>query len=80
VGSLRGRLTKLEREAGEFYETLRLPDGTEVRYETSELLEALCAAIDGQEHRLLPYFRQIDTREGMPGLIRAIEGSRERVS
>jgi hypothetical protein len=38
------------------------------------MLEALLAAIDGQEHRLLPYLRQMPTREGMPGLIRALEG------
>jgi hypothetical protein len=80
VGSLRGRLAKLEQEAGEFYETLRLPDGTEVRYETSELLDALCAAIDGSEHRLLLYFRQMDTTQGMPGIIRAIEGSSQHAS
>jgi hypothetical protein len=72
----------LEREAAEFYETLKLPDGTEVRYTGEEMLEALCACIERREHRLLPYLRQAkpDTREGMPELIRAIEGSRERAS
>jgi hypothetical protein len=71
---------KLERDAGDLGGTLQLPDGTEVRYESEEMLEALLAAIEGREHRLLPYLRQIPTSEVMPGMIRAIEGSRERVS
>jgi len=77
---LRGWVRKLERDAGDLGGTLQLPDGTEVRYESEEMLEALLAAIEGREHRLLPYLRQIPTSEGMPGMIRAIEGSRERVS
>ena len=77
---MRGWIKRLERETEEFYDTLQLPDGTEVRYTGEEMLEALCACIESREHRLLPYLRQIDTREGMPGLIRAIEGSRERAS
>jgi hypothetical protein len=72
--SIRGWLKRLEREAGPLCGTLRLPDGREVSYEREEMLEALLAAIDGQEHRLLPYLRQMPTREGMPGLIRALEG------
>jgi hypothetical protein len=77
---LRGWVRELERDAGDLGGTLQLPDGTEVRYESEEMLEALLAAIEGREHRLLPYLRQIPTSEGMPGMIRAIEGSRERVS
>jgi hypothetical protein len=72
---LRDKLRRLEDAASEFYGTLSLPDGTEIRYQGEEMLDALLATIDGQEHRLLPYLRQIDTNEGMPGLIRAIEGS-----
>jgi hypothetical protein len=77
---VRGWIKRLEREAGDLHGTLRLPEGTEIRYEGGEMLDAFLAAIDGQEHRLLPYLRQIDTTQGMPGLIRAIEGSRVRAS
>lgn len=71
---LRRRVKRLENEAGNLVGVLRLPDGTEVRYGQGELFDALLAAIDGREHRLLPYLRQIPTDEGMPGLIRAMEG------
>jgi hypothetical protein len=72
---VRSWIKRLEREAGPLRGTLRLPDGREVRYERGEMLDALLAAIDGREHRLLPYLRQIDTSDGMPSMIRAIEGS-----
>jgi hypothetical protein len=75
---LRGRMSRLERQADGLYWTLRLPDGAEVRYTSEEMLCAVSAAIRQVEHRLLPYIRQIDTKEGMPGLIRALEGSRAR--
>jgi hypothetical protein len=75
VGSLERRIKTLEREAGPLRGTLRLPDGREVSYERAEMLEALLAAIDGQDHRLLPYLRQIPTAVEMPGLVRALEGS-----
>ena len=77
---LRDMLRRLEREAGDLGGTLRLPDGTEVRYEPLETFDALLATIDGREHKLLPYLQQIPTREGMPGIVRALEGSGERVS
>jgi hypothetical protein len=72
---LRGRLRRLERHAP-IGGTLQLPDGTEVRYGPEEMLGALCAAMDGREHRLLPYLRSIPSEgeERMPALIRAIEG------
>jgi len=75
-------MRRLERNAGPLYGTLRLPDGTEIRYEGGEMLDALLAAIDGQEHRLLPYLRQAGpgTNEGMPGIIRAIEGGGQHAS
>jgi hypothetical protein len=76
---LRDRLKRLERNAPT-RGTLRLPDGTEVRYGPEEMLDALCAAIEGREHRLIPYLRQIPTREGMPGLIRAIEGNADNAA
>jgi hypothetical protein len=74
---LRGKIKRLEREAGLLRGTLRLPDGREVSYEREELFDALLAAIDGQEHRLLPYLRQMPSREGMPGVIKALEGSED---
>lgn len=73
---IRGRLERLETEAAGLYETLRLPDGSAVLYTGEEMLGALSAAIRREEHRLLPRIRKVDTREGMPGLIRALEGSR----
>ena len=85
---LRRWMRRLERNAGPLYGTLRLPDGTEIRYEGGEMLDALLAAIDGQEHRLLPYLRSFakaepegsGASEGMPGIIRAIEGSGQHAS
>jgi hypothetical protein len=39
------------------------------------MVDAVIAAIHQQEHCLLPYIRQIDTNQGMPGLVRALEAS-----
>jgi hypothetical protein len=72
---LRDRLEKLEQETDGFYQTLTLPDGTNVRYTGEEMLNAVIAAIHQEEHRLLPYIRQIDANQGMPGLVRALEAS-----
>jgi hypothetical protein len=69
-------MDRLEKRANGLFRTLRLPDGTEVRYTDEEALAALSAAIRKEENRLLPHIRQMDTKEGMPRLIRAIEGSR----
>jgi hypothetical protein len=74
VGGIGRRLGKLERETEEFYEALTLEDGTTVKYEAGEKLEALYALLDRREHWLLPYFRALDTSQGMPGLVRAYEG------
>ena len=73
---LRDRLRRVERVAPTGAARSGLPDGTEIRYGYEEMLGALCTAIDEREHRLLPYLRQMpsEVREGMPGLIRAIEG------
>ncbi len=81
---IRSRLRRLEGEVEESYETLQLPDGTEVRYragsphEPGEAYEALIACMRGEEHWLLPYIQQMDTTTGFPGLIRTLEGSRAR--
>ena len=71
-------MSRLERQANGLFRTLRLPDGAEVRYTSEEMLGAVCAAIRQEEHRLLPYVRQLDTTQGMPGLIRALEESHAR--
>lgn len=76
---LRDKLKRLEQEAeGNLYETLTLPDGTEIRHAPGEMFEVLSAVLDDREHRLLPYLRQIDTKKGMGGLVRALEASKER--
>ena len=81
---MRSWIKRLERDVGEETGVLTLPDGTEVRYrlgspeDGGDMYEAFAAYMDGCEHWLLPYVRQMDTTEGFPGLIRAIEGSRER--
>jgi polynucleotide 5'-kinase involved in rRNA processing len=71
----RGWVKRLERDAEGLHHTLTLPDGREVRYTPEEMLDAVIAAIDEEEHHLLPYIRQMDTREGIAGLVGAIEGS-----
>ena len=71
---LRGWVKCLERSAEGLHHTLTLPDGGEVRYTGAEMLDAVIAAVDEEEHHLLPYLRQMDTREGMAGLIGALEG------
>lgn len=75
---LRRRLEKLEQETGGLYDTLYLPDGSQVRYTTEDLLEALSATIDRTEHWLLPILRQAPTDRGLTGLISALESSQQR--
>jgi hypothetical protein len=81
---MKHRLKRLEAIEGKVIGVLTLPGGESVRYrrgslhEGGDMFEAFLACMDGREHWLLPYLRQIDTNEGMPGLIRALEGSRER--
>jgi hypothetical protein len=43
-------------------------------------LEAMVAATHQGDHWLLPHMRRVYTAEGMPGLIRALEGNCERVN
>ena len=50
---LRDRLKRIERDAPEGG-TLQLQDGSEIRYGPEEMLDALCAAIEGEQHHLLP--------------------------
>ena len=82
---LRDKLKRLEQLEGDAIGALTLPDGTSVRYrrgslhEGGDMYEAFLACMDGREHWLLPYIRQMDTTEGFPGLVRALESSRARV-
>jgi len=70
---LKDRLRKLEGDAT-LGGTLHLPDGTTLSYDPYEMLDALLAAVERGDHRLLPYLRQMDTNEGMAGLVKAMEG------
>jgi hypothetical protein len=73
---LRGRVRRAEAGAAVFYKTLRLPDGTKVRYTGEEMLDAVIAAMNGEEHRLLPYLHKMDPGRGLPSLVRAVEGDK----
>jgi hypothetical protein len=73
---IKNRLTRLEAKAEDYYSTLSLPDGTDICYAGEDMLDATIAPIRQREHWLLPYVRRMDTREGMAGLIRALESSR----
>jgi hypothetical protein len=75
---LNSKLKRLEKETDGFLRTLTLPDGQQIRYTHEEMMAAVIAAMHQQEHRLLPYVWQMDTKEGMPGLIRALEESHAR--
>ena len=76
---LKDRLSKAEQRAERFCDTLTLADGTQIPIAEGELLEALVAVFEGSEHRLLPHLRDLgDTKEGLPGLIWAIEAEEAR--
>ena len=81
---LRDKLKRLEALEGESIGVLTLPGGESVRYrlgsahERGDMYEAFEACMKGEEHWLLPHVRQLGTREGMPGLIKALEESRAR--
>jgi hypothetical protein len=77
--SLRTKLDILEQRAKRHYDVLRLPDGTEILYTGEDALEALCASIDQEDHWFLTHLRQAHTHVGVPGLIWALEGSKECV-
>jgi hypothetical protein len=75
---LKSRLEHLEKLSEVLYRTLTLPDGQQIRCTHEEMMAAVIAAMHDQEHPLLPYIRRMDTKEGMPGLIRALEESHAR--
>ena len=76
---LRRRVRSLERAAGHLLEAFRLPDGKVVRYSPPEMLDALAASLCRWEHPMLSSVREVDTSEGVVGLIRELEASRARV-
>ena len=76
---LKDRLFKAEERAERFCDSLTLADETQIPIAEGELLEALLAALEGSEHRLLPHLRDLgDTKEGLSGLIWAIEAGEAR--
>ena len=78
MAGVRGRLDRLQHESEGLFKSIVLEDGTKIRYEPEELLDAVSAAIRDEEHRLLPLVRREGARQGLPGLINALEASRER--
>jgi hypothetical protein len=78
VGNLRRRIRRAERMAVDRADTLVLPDGTEVRCAEGDRLDALLAAIAGEEHWLHPYLRAMDPdEEELANLVQAIEGGED---
>lgn len=71
---LRERLRKLEKASGGEFDTLTLPDGSEITYPTEDVYPAIVALLDGEEHYLLPYLRQAEPKTGLPGIVWALEG------
>ena len=79
MAGVRGRLDRLEQESESLFQTLALEDGTRIRYVPEEMLDAISAAIHGDEHWLLSFVRREGAREGLASLINALETSYARV-
>jgi hypothetical protein len=78
VGNLKSRIRKIERMADNCADTLVLPTGEVVRVGEGERLDALLAAIDGEEHWLLPHLMAMDpAEEELANLVQAIEGGED---
>ena len=77
MGRLRTRLERLEGRVEATHDVLKLPDGSHVLYTQPGVLRALGAAIRGGEEPLLARFLKAETTKGMPGLCRALVGSRD---
>jgi hypothetical protein len=69
-------MIRLERQADGLYQTLRLPDGTEVCYTPEEMLEAVAACVRRREHWLQPHILKMDGYQGMVGLVKRLQESR----
>ena len=73
MGRLNERLRRAEREAEGLWQVLTLSDGTRVKYEPEEMVDAIVAVIDGEDHHLLlPYIERMDQDRGIPSLVRAL--------
>jgi hypothetical protein len=72
MGSLRGRIKKAERYAEGLYQVLTLEDGTRVKYEPEDMLDAIFAVLHGGDHHLLPHIERMDPNKGLPSLVRAL--------
>ena len=76
---LKARLRKLEQATGSAFETLYLPDGSQVRYHHDELLQAFGAVVNRAEHWLHPVICASGEDTGIAGLIWALLASEERL-
>ncbi len=76
---IKHRLKRAEQEAAELFEEIRLENGEVVRYSGTDAFEAVRAAAAGKQHWLIEPFLSAETTEGLPGLVRALVGSRERM-
>ena len=76
MGRLRTRRGWLEGRVEATHDVLTFPDGSRVLLPQPDALRALGAAIRGGEEPLLARFLEAETTEGMPGLCRALVGSR----
>ena len=72
MGRLNERLRRAEQEAEGLWQVLTLEDGTRVKYEPEEMVDAIVAVIDGEDHHLLPYIERMDPNKGIPSLMRAL--------
>jgi hypothetical protein len=68
------RLRKLERVAGQEYDTLTLPSGEEIRYPTEEAFEALAALLSGEDHPLHPHLFQAIPDTDYVRIMQVLEG------
>lgn len=76
--SLNGWAKRLEKDAGKYEHTLTMPDGETIKFTGEEMVDAVIAAIEEEDHRLLPYIRRVDTnKEGIANLIGALEGTND---
>ena len=69
--SLQGRIRKLRRQVPG-PDVLEHPDGRVIELGPTDGLDAVLAAVDGEEHWLLPHLLELDTTEGLAGLCRAL--------
>jgi hypothetical protein len=74
MGRLRARIQKAEQQAEGLWQVLTLSDGRRVKYEPEDMLDAILAVVEGEDHPLLPYVERMDPNKGIPSLMRALAG------